>query len=156
MTRQEVLKQLLLMVGGSEWLESVMELDREMGLKASQLYLKYAEDGMKNNSSDGAYWGWRSDEALALTVGCIFKYEGEEYPELPGFEGRVLMDKQSLLLDWGTQLLSDHVHVWEGCQHEAPGKRGSHDSCKQIEEFRMWHYVCNVCGRGKEEYPDIS
>ena len=76
------------------------------GLAKAQAYLSSAKRGQDGSGSDWAYWAYEGDIALAAVLVALFKRLStgrEDLPPLPEVDGRILMDKTSLLQDWAAR-----------------------------------------------------
>lgn len=137
-------------------------LSPQDGLRKGLEYLERAKKGVENAGSDMGYWMWRGDESLAHVLIGVFAHlvsGHEDFPLLPDVENKVLMDKQAALSEWARDLLSDHQHIWENCQHtRATDKYPTHPACKQgqVEWGGLYHLVCAICGEDKYKFSSLE
>ena len=80
----------------------------EKGLQKAQEYLKSARRGQESCRSDWSYWAYEGDITLATILVAIFKKLMEdtdyEFPDIPGVQGKMLMDKVDDLKGWAEAL----------------------------------------------------
>lgn len=89
--------------------QELLAKDPGVAFREAVTYLETAKRAQHHAGSDWSYWAWEGDRTPATVLIAIIEHEvtsrrGADYPPLPDIDGRVLMDKTSLLQTWAARL----------------------------------------------------